>query len=216
MKINLNSLMKPKANPPPKELVAPFTAEAEQIFKRCGMIETELTKKVAPLFGRILFDIGDSSLSIWSGGKPEIADTGYATQTKGMLLAGGVGIGKSMILRCVAATIHAEYLTVPDLSTLFSQQGSDGFWNAVGRANRWDLMLDDLGAEKAVKSYSNALPIEELLYRRYDLWQRHGVRTHIATNLVGDQVEERYGMRIRDRLKEMMTPVVSNGKSLRK
>ena len=215
MKINITDLIKPPSPEPPKEEVALFIEKANRIFVKCKMRPTALTKKVAPVFGRILFDVGDSPLNSWSAGRPCYQETEYAQALRGVLIAGSVGIGKTMIVRCMAATLNAQYLTVPALGTQFSQYGAEGFWDSVRLAERWDLFLDDLGAEKAVKSYSNALPIEELIYQRYDLWQRYGIRTHITTNLIGDQVEEKYGLRIRDRIKEMMTPVVGTGQSMR-
>ena len=217
MKIDLNSLIgTSERNEPSREDLAPFVSKAGAIFSACGLRETELVKKVVPYFGRVLFDIGDSSLNTWSNGKPLVDPTGYEPATKGLLMAGGVGVGKTTIMRVMAASIHGEYITVPALATTFSKHGADGFWNAVNRAEHWDLFLDDLGAEDDVKSYANILPIKELIYQRYDLWQRKGVRTHVSTNCIGDQIETRYGVRIRDRLREMMVLAVGTGDSLRK
>lgn len=215
MKIDIKSLF-PESKPEPSdEQVAPYTAKAKSLFAKCGMRETQLVKKVAPIAGRILFDIGDSSTACWRDGKPVLADTGFKQADKGVLLAGGVGIGKTTIMRAMAAMLDAEYITVPDLAGRFSTAGEDGFWAMAGRSEKWDLFLDDLGAEDKVKSYSNAFPIKDLIYKRYDLWQRFRIRTHIATNLSGEQVEERYDKRVRDRFKEMMIPVIGKGESLR-
>ena len=215
MKIDLNSLI-PKSNPEPTpEQVAPFATKAELLFARCGIKETAVTKRVVSIFGRILFDLGDSDLAVWRNGKP-VFETEFAESTQGILLCGSVGTGKTTILRCMSAALNAEYLTVPDLAVIFARRGADGFWNEVNQAAGWDLFLDDLGAEQATRSYSNELPIEDLIYKRYNLWQLRGVRLHVASNLSGGQIEERYGLRIRDRLREMMKVIPCTGKSLRK
>jgi len=215
MRIQLEKMMSPKPEPT-SDQVASSIAHALKIFKDQGLDETPLIKKVSTPFGRILFDVKGCSLACWkNNGKPEL-NTEYAEASKGICLLGTVGVGKTLAMQVVAGTIHGWYVTVPELSTVFSQKGADGFWNMVDRAGRWDLFLDDLGSEKEVKSYSNKLPIEDLIYRRYNMWQRHGVRTHITTNLTSAQITERYGARVTDRLKEMMVFVVETGKSLRK
>jgi len=221
MKISLSKLMAPKKPEPPAELVAPYTERAKRIFERCGLRETELVKAIVPHFGRILFDIGGGNLNSWSGGKPELPDTGYAPCTKGMLIAGSVGIGKTTAMQCIAATIGAEYLSITDLEKKFSEQGIDVFWRNVDRAQRWDLFVDDIGREEGLTNFGKKMPVGTMLYNRYELWQRHGIRTHLSTNLVGDRhpqkpsVEEMYGVRIRDRFREMFVPVIGNGKSMR-
>ena len=216
MKINLNTIIQKPLPSPSPALLAQFENQAARLLAHSGEKETALMRRSVKPFARILFDIGDSSLACWRAGRPVLPESEYAPATQGLLFSGNAGTGKSTIMRIMAASIHAEYLAVPALGTVFLQQGTDGLWNAVNKAECWDLFLDDLGAEKEVKSYSNAFPIEELIYKRYDMWQRHGIRTHFSTNCTGDQIEERYGLRIRDRIKEMTTLIVGTGKSMRK
>jgi len=216
MRITLEKYEKSKPEPT-REQIEPHIRHALKIFREQGLDETPLILKVSIPFGRILFDIKDSTLATWkNNGRPDDIYTGYAEARKGMLFLGTVGVGKTLAMKVVAGTIQGWYVPVPELSTAFSQKGSDGFWNMADKAGRWDLFLDDLGSEKDVKSYSNKLPIEDLIYRRYDMWQQHGVRTHITTNLTGEGLSERYGPRVTDRLKEMMEFVIETGKSLRK
>jgi hypothetical protein len=214
VRITLEKLTERKPEPPDEVLKA-SVEQAMKIFKRNGLKETELLSKVSGPFGRILFDLSTWSGGCWSNGRPEY-ESEYADARKGIMIAGTVGVGKTLAMRIISSALNGEYLTVPELGTIFSTKGAEGFWAEVSRAGRWDLFLDDLGAEKEVKNYSNTLPIEELIYKRYDLWQTKGIRTHMTTNLSGKQIAERYGARIADRLKEMMTFVVCSGESMRK
>ena len=214
MRINLNQILADSLPEPTPEQVAQYTSQAKGLFKRAGMRETKLVKDVLPHIGRILFDIGDSSLSIWSGGRPEIDDTGYA-KAKGLMLAGSVGVGKTCALKVLSVAIEAQYFSVPELAKRYSELGDEWFWSEVHKAGRWDMVLDDLGAEEDSKHFGNSMPIRELIYKRYEMFQTQGVRTHVSTNISGKQIEERYGLRVRDRLREMMVVVSCVDKSLR-
>lgn len=76
------------------------------------------------------------------------------------------------------------------------------------------LFIDDLGTEPVnIKIYGNEFsPVTELLYNRYD-WQRW---TIVTSNLSDEQLKERYGTRIDDRLREMFDRILFQGKSYRK
>jgi len=215
MKISFNDLVSNRKPEPPKDLITPFQEKAVQLFSDRGLDQTPLVKKVVPVFSRILFDISGHSLNVWSNGRPNF-ETEYAESRKGILMIGTVGTGKSTALKAMANIIDGEYLSVPALAVVFSKNGEDALWDAVNEARRWDLFLDDLGAEKDLKSYKNAFPMAEIIYKRYDLWQSFGSRTHFSTNLSGDQISERYGERVRDRLREMTTVVSCTAKSMRK
>ena len=62
--------------------------------------------------------------------------------------------------------------------------------------------IDDLGEEpKEVLSYGNAItPVVDILEDRY----RKREITLITTNLDADGIKEKYGVRVADRLREMM------------
>ena len=76
------------------------------------------------------------------------------------------------------------------------------------------LFIDDLGTEPAsIKIYGNEFsPVTELLYARYD--RQHW--TIVTSNLSDEQLKERYGTRIDDRIKEMFDKIHFQGKSYRK
>lgn len=76
------------------------------------------------------------------------------------------------------------------------------------------LFIDDLGTEQVnIKIYGNEFsPVTELIYNRYDK-QRW---TIVTSNLSDEQLKERYGTRIDDRLREMFDRILFQGKSYRK
>ena len=133
------------------------------------------------------------------------------TSTKGsLLLRGYVGVGKTTMLRSI--------------STLFIGLGYGGFRivsaftlaelakdkDAFSELCKSDYLgIDDLGQEpNTIKDFGNERsPFEELISARYD----HLKQTLISTNLVieggRDQIAERYGTRIADRLREMCNTI---------
>jgi len=60
----------------------------------------------------------------------------------------------------------------------------------------------------------------EILLSRYDIFSQlepeQRVKTHITTNLNAKELEKRYGMRVRSRLREMMNVVAFESSSVDK
>lgn len=75
------------------------------------------------------------------------------------------------------------------------------------------LAIDDVGTEPAeVVDYGNVIePITELLEARY----ARGLFTLVTTNLTGKELRQRYGVRLVDRMNEMMHVVVFKNGSFR-
>jgi len=64
--------------------------------------------------------------------------------------------------------------------------------------------FDDLGTESNLKYYGNDCNVmAEILLSRYDMFIHHQMKTHITTNLNGDEIEEMYGIRVRSRMREL-------------
>ena len=64
--------------------------------------------------------------------------------------------------------------------------------------------FDDLGTESDAKRYGNDCNVmAEVLLDRYDQFVRHGMVTHLTTNLNAETLEDVYGNRVRSRLREM-------------
>jgi len=135
---------------------------------------------------------------------------------KGIFLAGGVGVGKTvfmMILRQIVPMTE-RYVIKPcqQIALEYIDQGSNVLMrygrnyvdfvdvNTINRA----YCFDDLGAEEATKHYGNdANVMAQIIQMRYNLFQNRKVLTHFTSNLIADQIDIHYGTRVRSRLREM-------------
>jgi len=64
--------------------------------------------------------------------------------------------------------------------------------------------FDDLGIEQVQKHFGNECDVMgEILLSRYDLFISEKVMTHITTNLSASEIEQRYGNRVRSRMRAM-------------
>lgn len=75
-------------------------------------------------------------------------------------------------------------------------------------------ILDDLGAEKPYTESSSQF-IETILIGHYCFIKKYPCCSIITTNLTGDNIAERYGNRVLDRLHEVFTIMIFNNYSFR-
>jgi hypothetical protein len=152
-----------------------------------------------------------------------------STPEKGIMLRGGIGSGKTLIM-----TIFQKYAGmviqrngfkmyhVRDIIIAFNAEGAKGVDQFIltstvecgtptKKAVR--ICVDDIGTEEnSYKFYgSQANVIEELIYGRYQVWQSRGVPFHIITNLTPADMNKFYGERSYSRLVEMMEDIVIGG-----
>ena len=150
---------------------------------------------------------------------------------KGILLAGAVGVGKTMIMNLYKVNKRVPY-DVMNCKTLTQQFGKrDGGFEVVeplmGRHrvdiksidNLWQeevgVCFDDLGTEDVTTNFGNkSMVMADLILGRY------GNRlpfyyTHVTTNLTPDEVQAKYGDRVWDRMKEMFNVIKVTGTSRR-
>lgn len=148
----------------------------------------------------------------------------------GLMLQGSTGNGKTTMARSVARVI--EWLTERELGRRARIQAK--FITArevcelcIARERRKDkddefrelfrdplLVIDDLGDEpKEVLVYGMPnRPVADLLAKRYDL----RLMTVTTTNLTGKMLEEKYGERTYDRIRQMFQGIPFEGASFRK
>ena len=70
------------------------------------------------------------------------------------------------------------------------------------------LCLDDLGLEQEVLHFGNRTNVlGEILYKRHQLLQEKEIYTHATTNLNATELSEKYGNRMRSRMREMFNIV---------
>ena len=118
---------------------------------------------------------------------------------KGILLTGPVGCGKTSLMHLVKFFLPAEsrHIVKPcrDVCFEFSQEG----YTIIRKYSHQSLnkddspktyCFDDLGTESTLKYYGNDCNVmAEILLSRYDMFIHHQMRTHITTNLNGDEIE---------------------------
>jgi len=141
---------------------------------------------------------------------------------KGLLLLGPVGCGKTTIMKLfshrrfqVVATRDIVRKFFNDGSLVLEKYGAQSFQKkhlGYGPVVQYDQPItycfDDLGIEPDTKIYGNSCNVmAEILLDRYDQFIRHGMLTHLTTNLNADALEQRYGDRVRSRLREMFNLV---------
>lgn len=148
---------------------------------------------------------------------------------KGLLLFGGVGIGKTTLMHFFKRNPRATYKVVScrDIESDFSSEGEKSVcncsFNIAIPENEFlqreiGFCFDDLGTEANAKFYGKEKNVmAEIILNRYDNRLPFNF-THVTTNLSHDEVKEQYGMRVYDRMKEMFNIITfdKNAKSRRK
>ncbi|MBS3992187.1 MAG: ATPase [Bacteroidetes bacterium] len=136
--------------------------------------------------------------------------------TKGIMLSGPIGCGKTTLLELMKliAVPEKKYLltTSREISFELIQDGFEVIQRyskgITGQQIRRNIAFDDLGTERNLKYYGNECNImAEILLSRYELFclpdPSRRVVTHITTNLSATELEEYYGNRVRSRLRSM-------------
>jgi DNA replication protein DnaC len=141
----------------------------------------------------------------------------WAAKGAGIVLAGGVGSGKTDIMRSLSATITAgggegfEIASCVEIVKKHDRTSRDDRDNGGSKIilhygnMASDLCLDDLGEEPEGKHFGTKCEvIAEILALRYNLWKRRGYLTHFTTNIITTEAMlDKYGQRFTDRIFEM-------------
>ncbi|XCF04817.1 ATPase [Tamlana crocina] len=134
---------------------------------------------------------------------------------KGILLTGPVGCGKTSMMRLLKHMVphFRPYEVIPTRNIVF------GFNNIGYRiieqyGNHQFFCFDDLGVEPSGRYFGKDCNVlGEILLSRYDLFLKHKLKTHATTNLNADELEGRYGNRVRSRMRELFNLVAFDKKS---
>lgn len=150
---------------------------------------------------------------------------------KGLLLAGGVGVGKSSLMQFFSRNQVYSYRMV-SCRTVESDFDKNGYEAVEVYSNNLPIAVngnpfghqivgycfDDIGTEQDGKHFGkNKNMMTEIILNRYDRKLPKN-STHLTTNQTANAMLEAYGKRATDRLREMMNIIEfpPNAKSRRK
>lgn len=150
--------------------------------------------------------------------------------SKGIALAGNIGVGKTTLMKLFNANQRAcfKIVSTRKMADMFIDNGAEVLHtysklinvpSAIDTffQNKIGLCFDDLGTERQGKRYGDSANVmEQIILNRYDNTDAAWYHTHITTNLTADEVEERYGSRVRSRMREMFNMITLPGSDRRK
>lgn len=135
----------------------------------------------------------------------------YDSQKRGLLLCGTVGNGKTTMLKALKSLLghNAIYLEAQGIydycrkNQCLPEISSDIV-----------VLIDDLGVEPPAYNDFGAVvyPLAQLLLNRY----ARNATTVIATNRTIDEIGEIYGVRVKDRMREMFARITYGEPSYRR
>ena len=126
---------------------------------------------------------------------------------KGVLLSGPVGCGKTSLMKLLRYIIPGKptYEMIPSRNVVFSFNHL-GYKAIEDYGNSNFFCFDDLGIEPYGRFYGKDCNVMgEILLSRHELYlnTHRKLRTHVTTNLNAEELEERYGNRVRSRMREL-------------
>lgn len=128
---------------------------------------------------------------------------------KGILLSGPVGCGKTSLMKLMKHLVpHLRpYEVIPCRNIVFSFNHI-GYKTIEDYGNSNFFCFDDLGVEPIGRYFGKDCNVMgEILLSRYDLFLSHKRKTHATTNLNAQELEERYGQRVRSRMRQLFNLV---------
>ncbi len=146
---------------------------------------------------------------------------------KGILLTGPVGCGKTSLMQLLLhlAPHKTNYEITPTRNIIYGFNAT-GFVIIEKYIQPKSICFDDLGAEPIGNHYSKECNVMgEILLSRYDLFTKinqpalslsKGSKTHITTNLNAEELETKYGNRVRSRLRAMFNLISFDKNSIDK
>ena len=147
-----------------------------------------------------------------------------ADLNKGLLLIGGFGCGKTSIMKAyhdigmrILEKTNDKFMyfrmvsangIVREYESIEAPADKDTFFN---RYIKGKVYFDDFGTESMASNFGKRNLMKDILEERY----LKGNPCHLTTNLSLEEIEQKYGGRVYDRMKEMFNVIVLKGRSFR-
>lgn len=217
--------------------------EKHYLLKRIGYLEAlntpaqpkKYTADEIMGFLRKVITVDDANLEVVSllcyyfSGDERFELEGFS-MNKGICLFGGVGVGKTTLMEKFFQNQRQSFVIkmCRAIEDEFSQHG-DRILKEYGMPRQASVngdpyghqvlgyCFDDLGTEPVSKYYGKTVDVmSEVILNRYDL-KIPFTMTHITTNLSTDEIFQRYGSRVSDRMQQMFNMIMfpANSKSRR-
>ena len=146
--------------------------------------------------------------AVWLPEYDQVASWLGNNQGRGLFLFGNCGRGKSLLCRYVLPAILLKYCR--KVVSVFDIQDMNRDIDLV--LSKHVVSLDDIGTEElSVKYGERRMAFAEVM----DAAEKHGKLVIVSTNLGANELKERYGDRVLDRIRAVTKRVLFEGKSLR-
>ena len=141
----------------------------------------------------------------------------FCRPEKSLLLYGPCGSGKTFALQILSQIFKIKLIFADQLSQWFAIYGEAGFWDLVKEYDSKDLIIDDLGSERNLKSFGNEPVIGEFIVHRERLFRNYGTLTFYTTNAINSaDIAKRYGDRVASRILGMAEAIQVKASDARK
>lgn len=134
---------------------------------------------------------------------------------KGILLTGPIGCGKTSLMKLLRHIVphHRSYKIIPCRNAVFNFNHL-GYKTIEDYGNDKFYCFDDLSVEPSGRHYGKDCNVMgEILLSRYDLFLKSKIKTHCTTNLNAQELEERYGNRVRSRMRQLFNLIAFDKES---
>lgn len=175
------------------------------IPKKIPEIKIENSKEIFKSAFEYYLGIVERKLN-WKNGYDEICEWLNDNKNKGLLLLGNCSLGKTFITRYVLPGILLKYLNIHLQSYDLKKDDIDNI------LTKKICSIDDIGTEEIRIEYGNK---REPLFEIVDNAEKNSNLLIITTNLTGEEIKKRYGLRVYERLLAITRRIIIKGESER-
>jgi DNA replication protein DnaC len=134
----------------------------------------------------------------------------------GVIITGPTGVGKTELLR------KPRMVTASQLAMEFQARGIEPVKELINAQIQYQgmkVVIDELGNEKDGHNFGNELdPVAYVVQKIYDINQtaEQKIKLYFTTNLNKEELTQKYGIRVIERIWEMCNRIVLEDTDLRK